>query len=246
MKERISKLISQSGLASRRAGEELIRAGRVTLNGVTASIGDCADIATDLVCVDGKPLPVQRDKKTYIMLHKPRGYVTTMSDEKGRRCVSDLVSELGIRLFPVGRLDMFSEGLLIMTDDGELANRLMHPSGEAEKKYYAWIEGKTSAAALKTLGSRLVIDGYRIQPAKIRTLREGDDYTLLEICISEGRNRQIRKMCELAGVKLTRLRRVSEAGLELGELPRGKWRYLTEQEVQDLIENSATNADKKP
>lgn len=246
MKERISKLISASGLASRRVGEALIKEGRVTLNGEVVGIGDCADIETDIVCVDGKPLAAAKKEKTYIMLHKPRGYVTTLSDEKGRRCVSDLVSELGIRLYPVGRLDMFSEGLLIMTDDGELANHLMHPSGEAEKIYHAWIEGRVSPEALKTLGSRLVIDGYRIQPAKIHMLRTGDDYTLLEIKISEGRNRQIRKMCELADVKLTRLRRVSEAGLELGDLPRGKWRYLTEQEVQDLRGDLATNADKKP
>lgn len=236
MKDRLQKIISASGFTSRRAGEELIRAGRVTVNGAVAHLGDCADPELDSVCIDGKPLPVQSGRM-YIMLNKPRGYVTTLSDEKGRHCVSELVKGAGRRLYPVGRLDMYSEGLLIMTDDGELANRLMHPSSNKLKIYHVWIQGAVHEPALEMLRRRLVIDGYRIQPAAVSVIGGGEDYTLLEIGIHEGRNRQIRKMCEIAGLKLTRLMRVAEGGLELGDLKKGCWRSLTEREVQNLMKN---------
>ena len=235
MKERLQKIISASGVASRRAGEELLKAGRVTVNGVTAGLGDSADIDIDTICVDGLILS-RRDKRTYIMLNKPRGYVTTMSDEKGRRCVSELVEDVGVRVFPVGRLDMYSEGLLIMTDDGELAHKLMHPSEEVNKTYHAWIEGKCSDKALKMLASPLEIDGYKIKPAKVEVLHSSNEYTLLSITIHEGRNRQIRKMCAMCNLKLNRLKRVSEGALQLGELQTGKWRKLTDQELQALSE----------
>ena len=233
MKERLQKIISASGLASRRAAEELIKSGNVTVNGVAASLGDSADIETDDIRVDGKKL-TKPTGHTYIMLNKPKGFVTTMSDEKGRKCVKELVSDVGAKVYPVGRLDMYSEGLLIMTDDGELANKLMHPSKEVNKTYHAWIAGECPADKIEILSSALTIDGYTIKPAEVSVVKRADDYTLLAITIHEGRNRQIRKMCELAGVKLTRLKRIGEGSLNLGELKPGKWRYLTEAELQEL------------
>ena len=234
MKERIQKLISASGLCSRRAAEELIRSGKVTVNGITAQLGDSADGDTDNILVDGRSLRFNA-AKTYIMLHKPRGYVTTLSDEKGRPCVSALVREAGVRLFPVGRLDMYSEGLLLMTNDGELANKLMHPSGGIRKTYHVQIRGSVPRSSLDILKSPLDIDGYVIKPADVKVLSENEKETVLEITIHEGRNRQIRKMCELAGVKLARLMRVSEGNLSLGDLAPGKWRYLTENEIHELL-----------
>ncbi len=236
MKKRLQKIISESGLTSRRKAETLIIGGRVTVNGETAALGDSADFETDVICVDGKPIcrPAQ---KTYIMLNKPRGYVTTLSDEKGRRCVSELVSDAGVRLYPVGRLDMYSEGLLIMTDDGEFANRLMHPSSETEKTYHVWLDGKCSERSLEILRSPMTIDGYRISPARVEILHENENYTKLSVTIHEGRNRQIRKMCQAAGVKLSRLKRISEGPLRLGTLETGHWRYLSSEELQDIFEN---------
>lgn len=234
MKERIQKLISAAGLCSRRAAEELIRSGKVTVNGITAQLGDSADAETDNIFVDGRSLRFNA-AKTYIMLHKPRGYVTTLSDEKGRPCVSELVCEAGVRLFPVGRLDMYSEGLLLMTNDGELANKLMHPSGEIRKTYHVRIRGSVPRSSLDILKSPLDIDGYVIKPADVKVLSENEKETVLEITIHEGRNRQIRKMCELADLKLARLMRVSEGNLSLGDLAPGKWRYLTENEIRELL-----------
>lgn len=233
MKQRLQKLISAAGMASRRRSEELIKAGRVTVNGVPAALGDSADPDIDIICVDGRLLE-RHDERTYIMLYKPRGYVTTLSDEKNRRCVSELVKDTGIRLYPVGRLDMYSEGLLIMTDDGELANRLMHPSSQTDKTYHAWVKGRCGETALEVLRSPLVIDGYRIRPAEVEIIKTAEDYTQLSICIHEGRNRQIRKMCDCAGLSLTKLKRVSEGCLSIGELRPGQWRYLTEEELQEL------------
>lgn len=234
MKERIQKLISTSGLASRRQGEKLIESGAVTVNGIAAKLGDTADPDVDDIRVNGKALP-KVNIKTYIMLNKPKGYVTTMNDEKGRPCVSRLVSDVNARVYPVGRLDMYSEGLLIMTDDGELANKLMHPRGEIEKTYHAYIKGVCSDESLDIMQSQLVIDGYTIRPAKVTIDRETPEYTVLSVTIGEGRNRQVRKMCDAAGLKLTRLIRVSEGKLSLGDLKPGQWRYLTSDELQDLL-----------
>ena len=233
MKERLQKIISSAGIASRRSAEELIRAGRVAVNGAVASIGDAADIEIDEITVDGVRVAAP-EQKTYIMLNKPRGYVTTMHDEKDRKCVSELVTAVGKRVYPVGRLDMYSEGLLIMTDDGELANKLMHPSKEVNKTYHAWIAGECGEDKISVLSSALTIDGYDIKPAEVSVVKRGGDFTLLAITIHEGRNRQIRKMCEIAGLKLTRLMRISEGSLTLGELKPGHWRYLTEKELQEL------------
>lgn len=233
MKERLQKIISASGIASRRASEELIKSGRVSVNGSVASLGDSADIETDVVTVDGEKINLPSGH-TYIVLNKPKGYVTTMSDENGRKCVKDLVSDVGANVYPVGRLDMYSEGLLIMTDDGELANKIMHPSAEVNKTYYAWMAGECDEDKIAILKSPLDIDGYVIQPAQVAVIKRAEDYTLLSITIHEGRNRQIRKMCSLAQLKLTRLKRISEGNITLGDLPPGKWRYLSEDELQEL------------
>lgn len=231
MKERLQKLISSAGLASRRAAEELIAAGRVTVNGRTAALGESADAETDAVCVDGVPLRF-RSGHTYIMLHKPRGFVTTLHDERGRRTVAELVRTAEGRVYPVGRLDMYSEGLLLMTDDGELANAVMHPRGEVEKVYRAHVRGDLDAA-LPVLTGPMELDGCPLRPAKVRRLGGG----LIEITIHEGKNRQIRRMCEAAGLKVERLIRVAEGPLRLGDLKVGTWRYLTENEIM-LLKNS--------
>jgi 23S rRNA pseudouridine2605 synthase len=233
MAERLQKIISAAGLASRRAAEEMIRAGRVTVNGETAALGRSADPETDEIMLDGRPVTAV-GKKTYIMLNKPRGYVTTLSDERGRRNVAQLVSGAGVRLYPVGRLDMDSEGLVIMTNDGELANRMMHPSHSVKKTYETTVSGADINEALPILRSPLVIDGYKIRPAEVEVKDlEGESF-VLHITISEGRNRQVRKMCEQAGLRVSRLRRISEGPLHLGDLPVGKWRELSINETAQL------------
>ena len=235
MKERLQKIISASGLMSRRAAEELIAAGKVSVNGVTAALGDKAEAGVDKILVDGKALP-SAGEKLYIMLNKPRGYVTTLSDEKGRKNVSELVKELGTRLYPVGRLDMYSEGLLLMTNDGDFANRLMHPSHQVDKCYHTWVKGEDMGWAVELLRCAMEIDGYVTSPAQVDILELKGEEALLGITIHEGRNRQVRKMCEAAGLKVTRLMRVSEGGVELGTLKSGRWRRLTEEELNMLLE----------
>ena len=228
MKERLQKLISAAGLASRRRAEELLRAGRVAVNGETAALGQSADPEADNITVDGVPLRLSQEKQ-YILLHKPRGYVTTLSDEKGRPTVAQLVSGVGARVYPVGRLDMDSDGLLLLTDDGALANALMHPSHEIQKVYRARVWGDIGAA-LPILRGPMEIDGYRVCADAVE--RAGGD--ALTITIHEGRNRQVRKMCDAAGLHVTRLTRLSEGPLTLGELPSGQWRRLTENEISAL------------
>ena len=220
-------------MASRRAAEQLILEGKVTVNGRVATLGESADAEADVICVNGQAIRIS-DKKTYIMLHKPRGFVTTLSDEKGRRTVMDLVKDVGVRVYPVGRLDMDSEGLLLMTDDGELANALMHPRKEITKVYETTVSGTSLAQALPILRSALEIDGYRIRPAQVVVVAEGEKEHVLLIGIHEGRNRQVRKMCQLAGLKVHRLRRVAEGSLTLGDLRLGTWRHLTENEIEEL------------
>ena len=232
MTERLQKIISARGLVSRRKAEEWIGQGRVTVNGAVARLGDSADPETDDIQVDGKALPSTSDQ-VYIMLNKPRGYVTTLADEKGRRKVSELVADCGCRVYPVGRLDMDSEGLLLLTNDGEFANRLMHPKHEVEKTYDTWVTGYTPEGA-QALEKPIELDGYRIRPPKILVLQHDGDRAKIRITIHEGRNRQVRRMCQAAGMYVTRLRRIREGKLNLGDLPLGKWRYLTASEVQKL------------
>ena len=232
MTERLQKILSARGVASRRAGEEMIRQGRVTVNGAVACLGDTADPERDQILVDGNPLPPPADY-VYILLHKPRGYVTTLSDEKGRKNAAHLVADCGVRVYPVGRLDMDSEGLLLFTNDGEFANRLMHPKHEVEKTYDAWVTGYTPGAE-ERVKKPIILDGYRIRPPKVQLLNAQGQQAKLRITIHEGRNRQVRRMCQAAGMTVTRLCRIREGGLCLGDLPLGKWRYLTPAEVNLL------------
>lgn len=233
MKTRLQKLISSAGVASRRAAEEMISAGKVTVNGVTAHIGDSADSDVDIILVDGKLLP-KNDGRMYIMLNKPRGYVTTLSDEKGRHCVTELVSNAGTRLYPIGRLDMYSEGLLLMTNDGDFANMLMHPSHNVKKTYLTSVTGGDVEYAAQIMRMPMCIDGYIVKPAEVVITEQTDDGAVMSITIREGRNRQVRKMCEQAGLKVTRLCRISEGSVQLGDLPAGKWRRLTEEEIRSF------------
>ena len=234
MTDRLQKIISASGLMSRRAAEEAILCGRVQVNGRTAALGDKAEPSVDRILVDGVPLP-NEGGKVYIMLNKPKGYVTTLHDEKGRKNVTDLVGDVGCRVYPVGRLDMNSEGLLLLTNDGDFANRLMHPSHEVKKIYLTWVKGADIAQAAETLRAPMVIDGYAIRPAAVEIREQFPGRALLAVTIHEGRNRQVRKMCLKAGLQVTRLLRVSEGALSLGDLPSGKWRHLTQDEVHRLM-----------
>ena len=234
MTERLQKLISAAGLMSRRAAEEAISAGRVTVNGKRAALGEKADPETDLITVDGKELP--RDTtKLYLMLNKPRGYVTTLRDEKGRKNVTELMGELGSRVYPVGRLDMYSEGLLLMTNDGDFANRVMHPSHEVSKVYRTWVTGENIEKAAHMLRRPMEIDGCTVHALGVDIVQCLPGGALLSITIREGRNRQIRKMCEKAGLKVTRLQRVAEGNVELGSLKSGCFRPLTKNEINSLL-----------
>jgi 23S rRNA pseudouridine2605 synthase len=228
MMERLQKILSARGVASRRAAEQMIRDGRVTVNGTIAALGQAVDVDTDEILIDGAPIPTG-DQPVYIMLHKPRGFVTTLSDEQGRRTAADLVADCGVRVYPVGRLDLSSEGLLLFTNDGAFANRMMHPKHQVDKTYLAWVTD-CSDEALQRLRQPIVLDGYRIRAPKLRQIKPG----VLEITIHEGRNRQVRRMCDAAGMHVTRLRRIREGNLSLGDLPVGKWRYLTAEEIASL------------
>ena len=232
MKERLQKIIAARGLTSRRKAEEWITTGRLQVNGSTASLGDAADPELDEILLDGKPLPA-RQEFVYIMLNKPRGYVTTLSDEKGRDDVSLLVADCGARVYPVGRLDMDSEGLLLLTNDGEFANRMMHPSHEVKKTYQVTVKGYHEAAPA-LLRRPIQLDGYRIWEPEVKLLRADGDRAKLLVTIHEGRNRQVRRMCDAAGMTVLTLRRISEGNLRLGNLPQGKWRHLTEDELAGL------------
>ncbi len=232
MAERLQKILSARGVASRRAAGQLILDGRVMLNGIPATLGQLADPEIDEILVDGKPLPTG-NQTVYIILNKPRGFVTTLSDEKGRRTAAELVSDCGTRVYPVGRLDMDSEGLLLFTNDGEFANKMMHPKHEVDKTYLAWVN-HFSQAAWEALKQPITLDGYTIRAPKLRLIKAQTDQAQVEITIHEGRYRQVRRMCQAAGMHVTRLRRVREGGLILGDLPTGKWRYLTPQEIEKL------------
>ena len=232
MKERIQKILASRGMASQRKAEEWIVAGKVTCNGKTAVLGDTADPDVDEILVDGKPLP-EKEKHVYIMLHKPRGYVTTLSDEKGRPDAASLVAGCGVRVYPVGRLDMDSEGLLLFTNDGEFANLLMHPKHEVKKTYEVWVRG-FGPGSMERVGRRVELDGYLIRQPEVKLLWENDGKAKLLVTIHEGRNRQVRRMCQLADMEVTRLRRVAEGSVKLGELNPGAWRELTDGELKAL------------
>lgn len=232
MEERLQKILSRYGIASRRKAEEMIRDGRVRVNGNTAQLGDSADETEDVIQVDGVRLK-KAPRKRYIMLNKPRGYVTTLDDEQGRKNVSALVADCEDRVYPIGRLDMYSEGLLLMTNDGDLANRLMHPAGDIAKVYLVWVSG-FAQDAVKKLTEPVEIDGRMTKRANVRLLSQQVDVALIEFTLTEGRNRQIRRLCEAAGFRVTRLKRICEDKIQLGDLPVGKWRDLTEDECASL------------
>ena len=232
MRQRLQKILSARGVASRRKAEQMIQNGAVTVNGVTAALGDSADPELDRICVNGQPLPTGQ-RFVYILLNKPRGYVTTLSDEKGRPNAAQLVADCGTRVYPVGRLDMDSEGLLLFTNDGAFANALTHPKQEVEKIYEVWAVGYAPGGEEK-LSRPIVLDGYRIRPPKVVLLSANGEKAKFRVTIHEGRNRQIRRMCEAAGMRCTRLRRIQEGSLRLGNLPCGAWRYLTPEEVAEL------------
>ncbi len=229
---RLQKFLSECGVLSRRAAERAILAGEVTVNGQTATIGQTVDAIGDKVMYKGKYVKKARDeKKTYVLLHKPKGYVTTLSDEKGRRCVADLIADTGVRLYPIGRLDRESEGLLLMTNDGDLTNRLTHPRHEIPKIYQVRVSPRVNRPMLQKLGESMEIDGYPIRPVETVLLSQAEETSLLQMTLYEGRNRQIRKMCEQVGLEVLRLKRVAIGDLTLEGVKRGQWRYLNHDEV---------------
>ncbi len=231
---RLQKYIAICGVASRRAAEELITAGVVTVNGTTVTtLGSKVDPAKDHVTVNGKLITPQ-EEKVYIMLNKPRGYVTTAKDNFNRKTVLDLIPASLGRLHPVGRLDYDSEGLLLLTNDGDLTYRLTHPSHEITKSYLTLVQGSPDDNALRALRTGVVIDGRKTMPAQVIVKRSDPERTVLLITISEGRNRQVRKMCETVGHQVLRLRRVAEGSLRLGDLESGTWRHLTKEELTRL------------
>lgn len=234
MEERLQKLLSAAGVCSRRAAEELIAAGRVTVNGRPAQVGDKADPDRDRVCLDGKAV-LRTDRLVWLMLHKPRGYVTTLSDERGRRTAAELVRDCPCRVWPVGRLDLNSEGLLLFTNDGAGTQRLLHPSHEVEKEYRVTVRGDLDAA-LPVLRGPMELDGDALAPARAEVLRRSGDVSVLSVVIHQGKNRQVRRMCAQAGLEVRRLVRVREGRLLLGDLPSGAWRYLTDEEIGILLE----------
>lgn len=232
MTERLQKLIASAGLCSRRTSEEWIAAGRVRVNGALASVGDRADPETDTVTVDGIPLP-ETAAPVYLMLNKPRGYVTTLSDEYGRRTAAELVAGCGARVYPVGRLDRDSEGLLLFTNDGDLAQRLLHPRHEVDKVYLVTVRGDIRGAA-ERLMAITELDGEPIAPAQAEEVSRHEGQALLRVTIHQGKNRQVRRMCARIGLHVARLQRIQEDTLLLGDLPPGKWRYLTDRELQEI------------
>lgn len=232
-KIRVQKHLSECGIASRRKAEELIAAGKVKINGHIAEIGSKVDPKRDKVTVRGRAV-VPVNEKVYIMLNKPRGFVTTMSDELGRKTVSDLVADAGNRIFPVGRLDRDSEGLLIMTNDGDFANKLTHPSSHVNKTYRVTVKGAAEEEQLLKMKEGILLDGRKTLPCDCFVAERKPDRTVLIFVLNEGRNRQIRRMCEAVGLEVLRLKRTEIAGVKLGMLPQGKWRPLNEREMRRL------------
>lgn len=232
--QRIQKVLSEQGVCSRRAAEQLIRDGRVKLNGRPVGLGDKMDPAADLLSVDGQTVRVaKKTEKYYYMLHKPRGFITTTSDERGRKTVMELMQDAPVRVYPVGRLDKDSEGLLLLTNDGALTQRLTHPSHEVEKEYLLCLETPEEDPAAG-LTAPMSLDGRPLAPVKARLIRQEEGKTWMTLTIREGRNRQIRRMCRQRGYRLLRLRRTAVGRLKLDKLPLGQWRKLTEDEIRYL------------
>ncbi len=233
-KIRLQKFISDSGVMSRRAAEAEIEKGNVSVNGHVAAIGTKINPRQDIVSIKSKRIEYKRREYTYIMMNKPRGYLCSTTDDRGRKCVTDLLDGVSARVYPVGRLDLISEGMLLLTDDGELKNKLTHPSHSLPKIYRVKVGGEVSAKQHEILTSELEIDGYKIKPVDVIVGESDESGTVLKMTLTEGRNRQIRKMCEIAGLTVKRLSRVSIGNLKLNNLPVGKWRYLEDSEVEYL------------
>ena len=232
---RLQKMLADCGVASRRKSEELIRDGKVKVNGRTAGIGDKVDPVNDKVYVSGRRVTgTARPQLRYIMLNKPRGVLTTMSDERGRKCVADLIRDIPERVYPIGRLDRDSEGMLLLTNDGEFANHIMHPKKHVNKVYRVTVRPNINDAQVSKLESGVVIDGRKTAPAQVRVVTREEGRSVLEVVIREGRNRQIRKMCDAVGLEVARLKRIAIGGVKLGGLRSGMYRDLTDMEVRKL------------
>lgn len=247
MLERLQKIISAAGITSRRASEQLILNGQVTVNGVVVTeLGTKADPTKDHITVNGKALQVS-EQRLYILLNKPAGYMTTLDDPDGRPLVTDLLKEINERVYPVGRLDYNTEGLLLLTNDGDWANKLMHPRHEIDKEYHVRVRGKVHKSQLDQLAGGVEIDGKKTAPAKAILIKDGEQNDWLSITIHEGRNRQIRRMCEAVSLSVVRLKRVRYGSLVLGVLKSGQFRQLSESEVNELRNPSqAVPAAKRP
>jgi len=246
-KIRVQKILSDCGIASRRKAEDLITQGRVRVNGKVAVLGDKADLSKDKITVNGRRVTAIKSK-IYIMLHKPRGFVTTMSDEMGRKCVAELVENVGRRVYPVGRLDRDSEGLLLMTDDGEFANAVSHPSTHVPKTYRVTVRGKVTEDQVTSLATGLMLEGRVTLPADVNVLQTAEDRTVMQIVLYEGRNRQIRKMCEQLGLEVLRLKRTAIGNIKMGMLKMGDWRELNDDElksIKQLVQSSSARRKKK-
>lgn len=233
-KIRLQKFLSEAGIASRRKAEEMIRNGSVKVNGKIAQIGDSVDAKKDVITVKGKKI-IKQSSMRYILLNKPRGYVTTTDDELGRKCVLELVKDVKERIYPVGRLDRVSEGALIMTNDGAFANAMMHPSKHVPKTYRVTVRPEPTSEQIDILSTGVEIDGRMTSPADVYIISKEEGRAVLEIVLYEGRNRQIRRMCEALNLEVARLRRIAVGSVKLGMLPTGQWRDLTPQEVESLF-----------
>lgn len=231
---RLQKFLAESGVASRRKSEELIEQGKVKVNGRVACIGDKIDPKKDTVTVSGKKI-VKTKTHTYIVLHKPRGFITTMSDEKDRKCVAELIKDVEGRVYPVGRLDKDSEGMLLFTNDGAFANAMTHPTKHVPKTYRVTVRPSISEEQITALTQGVIIEDRKTAPAEVRVITKEEGRVVLEIILYEGRNRQIRKMCEEVGLEVARLKRTAIGSIKLGMLKQGSWRHLTEDEVRKLM-----------
>ncbi|MDE6880828.1 MAG: rRNA pseudouridine synthase [Oscillospiraceae bacterium] len=233
MEARLQKLLSAAGVCSRREAEAYLLAGRVSVNGKTAVLGQKADPEQDRILLDGAPLAREKER-LYLMLNKPRGYVTTLSDERGRPTVAELVADCGARVYPVGRLDLDSQGLLLLTNDGDFAQRLSHPSHQMEKEYWVTVTGRTEGCRERLQALQKLEDGTPIAPARVSVQDGQGGQLVLSVTIHQGLNRQVRRMCALAGLQVRKLERVREGPLKLGTLPEGRWRRLAEREVKGV------------
>ena len=243
-KSRLQKILASYGVASRRKAEEMIAKGRVTVNGRPVKLGDSAVPGKDIIAVDGQRVS-SSGNKYYFALHKPRGFVTTMNDDRDRRCVAQLMEEVGERVYPVGRLDKDSEGLLLMTNDGEFANAVAHPKTHIAKTYRVTVRPNVNEEQLNQISTGIVIDGKKTAPAKVRVLEQQQGRVVLEIVLYEGRNREIRKMCETLGLEVARLKRTAIGPVRLAMLPQGKYRELTKEEIRGLVAEAAKEGKKK-